>query len=256
MPIISARRVRIASDASASPIRARSDASGPTQFRWCLGVARVSPSPRTPRRWTHRPPPDPPPGWCRPTRRCGQLRAGLDDPGDDQRERHVPHPPSRAQQTRRTQRLAATATASPCGRERFTSAAAPSGHQGLPGQRRPDSLERVRGQRREVRQRLVLDLAAVAVGPPQQVRQRLARTGLRHVLLRHLGYVHPTRSQSALKRHAVLLATCGGPKPSTTAGHAGSRHPESCPGGDHPGPPPVRAGQTEGRADRGHVAAC
>src|SRR5664280_1357185 len=69
----------------------------------------------------------------------------------------------------------------------------PGDQQRLAGQARPDRLDRCRGQRREVRQRLVPDLAVGAKRAPQQVRDVLpVLPGLGRVPTHHPGYVHRT----------------------------------------------------------------
>src|SRR5664280_988960 len=69
----------------------------------------------------------------------------------------------------------------------------PGDQQRLPGQARPDCLDRCRGQRREVRQRLVPDLAVGAKRAPQQVRDVLpVLPGLGRVPTHHPGYVQRT----------------------------------------------------------------
>ena len=135
----------------------------------------------------------------------GQLRARLDHPGDDQRQGQVPGPARRAEQRGQPQLRC----------HGVHRGGVPVRHRGgdgdgLPGRHQPlalqgglDRRDRPGRQRRQVRQRLVPDLAALPVGPAHQ--HRLIHpllTGLRHISALVPGYVHRT----AAYRHIPILS--------------------------------------------------
>ncbi len=101
----------------------------------------------------------------------GQLGRGPGYPGDDQREGQVPVPRWRAQKRREAQR------AGLCHDRGHMPVRQRPGHlqafvrvdHGLAGQRQPHRLDRLIGQVRQVGQGFLADLAAVPVGPAQQV---------------------------------------------------------------------------------------
>ena len=116
-------------------------------------------------------------------------------PGDHQRQRQVPLGAGGAQQRRQAQ----------LHRHRVHRGDVPVRHRGgdrhrMPGRHQPlalqgslDRIDRLPRQRRQVRQRLMPDLAAIAVGTADQ--HRLIHpllTGLRHVRPPVPGYVHRT----------------------------------------------------------------
>src|SRR5664280_488720 len=125
----------------------------------------------------------------------GQLRAGPANSRDDQRHRHVALPADRTQQIRQAESLGLGEHRGDVAvrqRARYIQVL-PGDQQRLAGQARPDRLDRCRGQRREVRQRLVPDLAVGAKRAPQQVRDVLpVLPGLGRVPTHHPGYVHRT----------------------------------------------------------------
>jgi len=122
----------------------------------------------------------------------GQLRGRVHDPGDDQRRRQVPLPPGRAEQARQIERcrLGPHRRDMPVRHGPGDRGGLVRGHQAVSLQPGLDPVDHVRGQRRQVRHRLVADLAAVAERPPQIRRGVVATVPLPvHVRLPHSDYV-------------------------------------------------------------------
>jgi hypothetical protein len=128
----------------------------------------------------------------------GQLGRRAHHPRDDQRQHQVPCPARRPKQRgeaelvrHRRDRRHVPVRQRPGDDELGTGR-----HQPRTLQRRLDRDDRILGQRLEVRQRLVLDLAALAVGASQQHRLvGLLLTGLGHIDTLVPGYMHRTNSR-------------------------------------------------------------
>ena len=144
-------------------------------------------------------------GGIAPPGQGGQLRARPDHPGDDQRQGQVPLPACRAQQRGQPQfrghgvhRGDVAVRQRPGDGDRL-----PGRHQPLAFQGGLDHRDRLGRERRQVRQRLMPDLAALAVGPAHQ--HRLIHplfAGLRRIAALVPGYVH----RAAACRHTLILA--------------------------------------------------
>jgi hypothetical protein len=134
-----------------------------------------------------------------------QLRGGADHPGDQQRERHITHPPGFAQQAREPEPAGhgvhcghMPVRPGPLHPEPFT-----GDHDVVAGQHRTDRRDRFRRQVREVRQRLVADLLPVPVGAAQQVRLvDPLPTILARVVTTRSRHMHRTTTL----RHELILA--------------------------------------------------
>ena len=135
-----------------------------------------------------------PEGGVGPPGQRGQFRLRPHHPRDDQREHDVARPARRPQQRGQAQlaRHRRDRGHVPVRQRPDDAELAAGRHQRLPLQRRLQCGDRLGGQPRQVGQRLVLHLAALAVGAPQQHRlvdALLAR--LRHIRTLVPGYMHP-----------------------------------------------------------------
>lgn len=137
-----------------------------------------------------------------------QLRARADQTLDDHRETQLTLPRARpVEQPRklepprhRKRRLDMACRQRTLDLERLA-----GGDQALAAQRRPDQLDQLVRQMGEIRQRLLLDLAALAVGAPQQVRgvDTIATPG------RVRDHVHRTRMTRPPRHKAHATAPTG-----------------------------------------------